>query len=108
MLSLLSGVYAAVQERSRVEILYSGYFRRCGTRSAASQVIPPHSAKSHYLFDALGGIDSQNAFPSAVIHINPGVKNHQKPPQASVKTFSQIKGFLFEILRFSCNTSNAL
>ncbi len=39
-------------------------------QSAASQVIPSHSAKSHYFFDALGRIYSQNAFPSPIICIN--------------------------------------
>ncbi len=38
---------------------------------AVSQVIPSHSAKSHYFFDAIGGIYSQNAFPSPIIRINP-------------------------------------
>ncbi len=36
-----------------------------------SQAFPSHSTKSHDFFDALGGIYSQNAFPSPVICINP-------------------------------------
>ncbi|MGL5979379.1 MAG: hypothetical protein ACRCZY_00590, partial [Phocaeicola sp.] len=36
-----------------------------------SQDLPSHSAKSHDFFDALGGIYSQNAFPSPIIRINP-------------------------------------
>ncbi len=40
-------------------------------RSAASQVILSHSAKSQDFFDALGRIYSQNAFPSPMIRMNP-------------------------------------
>ncbi len=45
-----------------------------------SQVTPSHCAKSHYFFDAHGGIYSENAFPSPIICINPfsQVKTHLK------------------------------
>ncbi len=36
-------------------------------QSAASQVIPSHSTRSHDFFDVLGGIYLQNAFPSPII-----------------------------------------
>ncbi len=39
-------------------------------RSAASQIIPSHSTKSHEFFDALGGIYSQKEFLSSIIRIN--------------------------------------
>ncbi len=52
-----------------------------------SQDLPSHSTKSHYFFDAHGGIYSANAFPSPTIHINPFFRTIQKPPQVSVKTF---------------------
>ncbi len=68
-------------------------------QSAASQVILSHNANSHDFFDELGGIYSQNAFLSPIIRINPFCTS-QKPPQASVKTFLRIKGFLFEIWCF--------
>ncbi len=35
-----------------------------------SQVMPSQSAKSRDYFYAPGGIDSQNAFPSPIIHSN--------------------------------------
>ncbi len=83
ILSLLSEVNAAVWEQY-TEILYRNTLMTdfaqtfhnisdavVRDRSAASQVIPSHSAKSHDFFDALGGIYSQNAFPSPFIRINP-------------------------------------
>ncbi len=88
MLSLLSEVNTAVWEHSRVRQLYRDTFLNTDfsqafqnhnnisdaverDQSAASQVIPSHSAKSQYFLDALGGIYSQNAFPSPIIRINP-------------------------------------
>ncbi len=38
-------------------------------RSAASQVIPSHSTKSHDFFNVNGGIYSVNVFPSKFMHI---------------------------------------
>ncbi len=38
-------------------------------RSAASQVIPSHSAKSHDFFNAHGGIYSVNVVPLYFMHI---------------------------------------
>ncbi len=78
-------------------------------QSAASQVIPSHRAKSHYFFNALGGIYSQNAFPSPIIRINP-FSHKSKPPQASVKKKSpKLRHFYSKcgvsITRFSCDTS---
>ncbi len=40
-------------------------------RSAASQIILSHSAKSHDFFDVHGGIYSLNVFSSPIIRINP-------------------------------------
>ncbi len=66
-------------------------------RSVHSAAIPSRKAKSHDFFDALGGIYSQNAFPSPIIRITL-CRTNQKAPQASVKNFFlRIKGFLFEI-----------
>ncbi len=50
-----------------------------------SQVMPSHSAKSHGFVDVQGGIYLQNVFPSPIIH--------QKPPQAGVKTFCELRDF---------------
>ncbi len=87
MLSLLSEVNAAVWEHSRVRHLYrntlmtdfSQVFQNDHNsisdaverdQSAASQVSRLR-AQSYMIFDALGGIYLQNAFPSSIIHINP-------------------------------------
>ncbi len=64
-----------------------------------SQVLPSHNAKSHDFFDAHGGIYSVNVFPSPLFTLTL-FHTSQKLPQASVKTFWQIKAFLFEIQRF--------
>ncbi len=87
MLSLLSEVNAAVWEHSRVRQLYRNTLTTDFAQafqndhnisdaveqdqSAANQVIPSHSAKSHYFFHALGESYSLNAFPSPIIRINP-------------------------------------
>ncbi len=104
MLSLLSEVNAAVWEQSCKTIIQK-YFddKLCSgisvchnnisvchnnisdaveqDQSTANQVILSHSTKSHYFFDELGGIYSQNAF------LSPFIRTSQKPPQANVKAF---------------------
>ncbi len=88
MLSFLSEVNAAVWEHSRVRQLYRNTLMTDFAQafqndhnnishaverdqSTASQVSLSHSGKSHDFFEVLGGIYSQNAFPSPIIHINP-------------------------------------
>ncbi len=88
MLSLRSEGDAAVWEHSRERQLYRNTLTTDFAQafqndhnnisdaverdqSTVGQVIPSHSAKSHYFFAALGGSYSQNAFPSPFIHINP-------------------------------------
>ncbi len=97
MLSLLSEVNAAVWEQSCKTIIKK-YFddKLCSgisvchnnisdaveqDQSTANKVILSHSTKSHYFFDELGGIYSQNAF------LSPFIRTSQKPPQANVKAF---------------------
>ncbi len=72
-----------------------------------SQVLPSHSTKSHYSFDALGGIYLQNACPSPIIHINP-FSHKSKTTSSEHKYFFVNEGIFFfgiSITRFSCNTS---
>ncbi len=84
MLSLLSEADAALWEHSRVRNTLMTDFAQAfqndqnnisdaveRDRSAASQVIPSHSAKSHDFFDVHGGIYLLNAFPSPIICIDP-------------------------------------
>ncbi len=117
MMSLLSEVNAAVWEHSRVRQLYRNTLMTDFAQafqndhnnisdtverdqSAASQVIPSHSAKSHYFFL----IHLEEFIRKVHFHLPLYAltlfRTSQKPPQASVKTYLRIKIFLFEIWRF--------
>ncbi len=78
-------------------------------QSAASQVILSHSAKSHYFFDALGGIYSQNAFPSPINPINPFSHKSKITSNEHKNCFGKLRDFYSKcgifIIRFSCDTT---
>ncbi len=125
MLSLLSEVNAAVWEHSRVRQLYRNTLTDFAQafqndhnnisdaverdQTAASQVIPSYSAKSHDFFYALGGIYSQNAFPSPIIRINPFSHKSKTTSSERKKLFCELRDFYskfgISITRFSCYTS---
>ncbi len=65
-------------------------------QSAASQIIPSHSAKSHDFLMRLEEFIREIHFHLPLFALTL-FRTSQKPPQASVKTFLRIKGFLFEI-----------
>ncbi len=67
-------------------------------QSAASEVIPSHSAKSHFVWCAWRNLFLQNAFPLPLLALTL-FRTSQKPPQASIKLL-RIKGFLFEMCCF--------
>ncbi len=120
-MSLLSKANAAVWERSRVRQLYRNTLIRVFRTTITFQMLWneislllvklfPLIVQSHInFFNALGGIYSQNAFPSPIIHINP-FSHKSKPPQASVKKISPKLRYFYSkcgvsITRFSCDTS---
>ncbi len=71
-------------------------------QSAASQVIPSHSAKSHDFFWYTFFFEEfiRKVHFHLPLYALTLFRTSQKPPQASVKTYLRIKIFLFEIWRF--------
>ncbi len=67
--------------------------------SAARQVIPSHSAKSHDFLMRLEEFICKMYFHLPLFALTL-FRTSQKPPQTSIKTFLRIKGFLVEIWRF--------
>ncbi len=74
-----------------------------------SQVLPSHRAKSHDFFDALGGIYSQNAFPSPIIRINSFLHVSKTTSYKHKNLFCELRDFYLKFgvsnTRFSCDTS---